>query len=282
MNLSLELAAIGALFGSGLALVALGLRPATRNQESTRSNRFRLPVITLKPVHALSLLAGLGALVVTKWPMAVPLGAAAVLGLEGLGGKPSRTSIARLEAVAIWTEMLRDTLAGAAGLSQALIATAGTVPGEIAQPIGRLASQLSAGVSAESAIRELADALEDPAGDMIAAALLLATRERAQKLGDLLSALARSTREEVTMRLRIEASRASSRTAVRMVTGFSLALFALMAVFARSYLSPYHSALGQVVLGLVGILFGLGLWLMASMIRPKPLPRLGLAGVADK
>lgn len=280
MVLSLELTALGALLGSGLALVLLGLRPAeaTARKSDPGSRTARL---TLKPVHAVSLLVGLGALVVTRWPMAVPLGAAAVLGLEGLGGRPSRASIAKLEAVAVWTEMLRDTLAGAAGLSQALIATASTVPPEIAGPVGRLASQLSAGVSAESAIRELADALADPAGDMIAAALLLASRERAQKLGELLGALARSTREEVTMRLRIEASRASSRTAVRMVTGFSLALFALMAVFARSYLSPYHSVLGQMVLGVVGILFGLGLWLMASMVRPKPLPRLQLAGARE-
>ena len=80
------------------------------------------------------------------------------------------------------------------------------------------------------------------------------------------------------MRLGVEASRASSRTAVRMITGFSFGLLALMAVFARSYLSPYRSAGGQLVLGFVGCLYGLGLWLMSIMVRPRTFPRLPIIG----
>ena len=64
---------------------------------------------------------------------------------------------------------------------------------------------------------------------------------------------------------------------MRMITGFSFGLLALMAIFARSYLDPYRTASGQVVLVFVGCLYGLGLWLMARMIRPKPFPRLPIA-----
>jgi Flp pilus assembly protein TadB len=102
----------------------------------------------------------------------------------------------------------------------------------------------------------------------------MAASERAQRLTDLLGALAESTRDEVAMRLGVEASRASARTAVRMITCFSFGLLALMAVFARSYLAPYGTAEGQLVLAIVGCLYGLGLWMMVIMVRPKPFPRL--------
>lgn len=217
---------------------------------------------------------GLLALVVTRWPMALPLGALAVLGLRGLGGGPAGPVIARLEAIAGWTEMLRDTLAGAAGLTQAIVATAAIAPAAVREPVAVLAARLAAGVPLERALRDLALDLDDPAGDVVVASLLLAATERAQRLGDLLGALASATREEVAMRQAVEASRASARSAVRTVTGCSFALVVLMAVFARSYLAPYHSLGGQVVLGVVGVIFGLGLWMMSAMVRPEPVPRL--------
>jgi tellurite resistance protein TehA-like permease len=72
----------------------------------------------------------------------------------------------------------------------------------------------------------------------------------------------------------MEEARASARTSVRMITGFSFGLLGLMAVFARSYLSPYRTADGQLVLAVVGCIYGLGLWLMEVMVRPRPFSRL--------
>jgi tight adherence protein B len=86
--------------------------------------------------------------------------------------------------------------------------------------------------------------------------------------------LATTIREQVTMRLRIEASRASARTAVRTIAGFSVGFLVLLAVFAHSYLEPFASLDGQAVLALIGGLFFLGLWLMARMARPRSLERL--------
>jgi hypothetical protein len=124
------------------------------------------------------------------------------------------------------------------------------------------------------ALRIFAEELADPAADVVVATLLLAASERAQRLGDLLGALAASTREEVTMREGVEASRSSARSAVRTVTGFSFGFLGLMAVFGRPYLAPYRAFDGQVALAVVGVLFGSGLWLMAVMVRPRPSPRL--------
>ena len=220
---------------------------------------------------------GLVAFLVTRWPVAIPLGALGVLGVRGLGAGPAGQVITRLEAIASWTEMLRDTLAGAAGLTQALIATAPICPEAIREQVSALANRLSSGAGLTSALRSFADELGDPASDVVVAALLMAATERAHRLGDLLGALAESTREEVVMRQAVEAARASSRSAVRTVTGFSFGFLGLMVLFAHSYLAPYSGAEGQGVLVVVGVLFGLGLWLMAVMVRTRPVPRLFIA-----
>jgi len=218
--------------------------------------------------------AGLLAFSLTGWPMGLPIGALAVLCVPGLAARRATNVIERLEAIGSWTEMLRDTLAGASGLTQALLATAAIAPRPIREEVGALETRLANGVALTVALRAFAEELEDPAGDVVVAALLMAATERAQRLGDLLGALAESTREEVAMRQGVEASRSSARSAVRTVTGFSFGFLAFMAVFARPYLAPYHSLGGQLVLGVVAMLFGLGLCLMAVMVRPRRASRL--------
>jgi Flp pilus assembly protein TadB len=69
------------------------------------------------------------------------------------------------------------------------------------------------------------------------------------------------------MRLRVEASRASARSGVRMVICFSLGFVALLTIAARSYLAPFGSVNGQIVLVLVGILYAAGLTLMVRLVR---------------
>ncbi len=277
------LATVGTFLGAGLVLVASGIgllplcpsRPRFADDEwsetrpGSRSSK-RRPRRDLAVAGVCSLVA----LVVTRWPMAVPHVDLAVLGSRGVAGGATKTTIERLEAVAAWTEMLRDTLAAAAGLTQAVMATAPIAPRPLRPSVAALAARLNAGVAIVPALAQLAEDIGDPAADTVVACLIMAASERAQRLTDLLGALAEATRDEVAMRLGIEASRASARTAVKMITGFSFGLLGLMAVFARAYLSPYSSAEGQLVLAIVGCLYGLGLWMMAVMTRPKSLPRL--------
>lgn len=248
--------------------VGRGLRAASvgRAHHATRQARTRRAVTAV--------LAGTIALLVTRWPISFLLAGSLALGLRGLGGGPAKPVIAKLEAIASWTEMLRDTLAGAAGLGQALTATGGIAPLAIRGPVRALAAGLASGTPLPASLLRFAEEVDDAAADVVVASLLMAATERAQRLGDLLGALAISTREEIAMRQRVEAARASARSAVRTVTGFSVGLFALMAAFAHRYLAPYSSVSGQVVLGVVGVVFGLGLWLMSAMIRPRPVARL--------
>ncbi len=193
---------------------------------------------------------------------------------RGLRGAPASASIARLEGIATWAEMLRDTLSGAAGLSQAIAATSRTAPNTIRPAVEALSGRLASGVHARDALSAFGEDVADRSADTIVAALCMASEQRAQRLGDLLSALATTIREEVGMRLRIEASRASARTAIRTVAGFSLAFLSLLALLARSYLAPFSTAQGQVVLLLVGAFFAGGLWLMTKMAEPKTGGRL--------
>jgi Flp pilus assembly protein TadB len=154
-----------------------------------------------------------------------------------------REATRRTEAVAVWTELLRDTLSASAGLAQAIVATAEVAPDEMRLPVSHLADRIMSGVSMDDALRLFAREVDDPSAADVVNALRLAATSRAQRLVELLSALAESTRDEVTMRLKVEASRASARSGVRTVIVFSIGFVVLLMLVARSYLAPSaHSA----------------------------------------
>jgi hypothetical protein len=214
---------------------------------------------------------------VTGWPVAVPIAGVAAYALPKLFALTSGVvAIGKIEAIATWTEMLQGTLAAAAGLGQAIIATSAISPLPIRSAATRLSAQLKVGINPREALLQFADEVADPCADRVVCALLLAVTSRAQQLGDLLTSLADSTREEVVLRLRIETSRASVRSGVRTVLVFSIAFASGLALFAHSYLSPFGTAAGQVVLAMVALLYGSGLTLMVWLARPpKPVRLLG-------
>jgi Flp pilus assembly protein TadB len=215
------------------------------------------------------------ATVITRWPVAFPIGVIATLGLPSLFGQTSAAlSVTKLEAIATWTEMLHSTLAASAGLNQAIMATAPMSPVPIRPATLALAGRLRAGMYNKDALILFAEEVADPSTDRVVCALILASSSRAQRLGDLLGALADSTREDVAVRLRIETSRASSRSGVRTVIVFSVAFAAVLAVLAHSYLAPFGTPTGQVILVAIGALYAAGLTLMVRMTKPRPPVRL--------
>jgi hypothetical protein len=81
-------------------------------------------------------------------------------------------------------------------------------------------------------------------------------------LRDVLGALAASAREELDMRRRIEASRRSTRRSVQIVVGVTLGVAGLLILLNRTYVEPYGTFVGQLVLVVVIALFGGGVvWL---------------------
>jgi Flp pilus assembly protein TadB len=224
---------------------------------------------------ALACAVGAVATVVTRWPVAFPIVVVATLGLPSLFGQTSTAlSVSKLEAIATWTEMLHSTLAASAGLNQAIMATAPMSPDPIRPATLALAGRLRAGMYSKDAMVLFAEEVADPSADRVVCALILASSARAQHLGDLLGTLADSTREDVALRLRIETSRASPRSGIRTVIVFSVAFAAALALLAHSYLVPFGTPTGQVILVAIGALYTAGLWLMVRMAKPPAPVRL--------
>ena len=159
--------------------------------------------------------------------------------------------MARLEALATWTESLRDTIAGAVGLEQAIPASLRAAAPSLRDPLARLVDRLHTRVPMPDALRRFADDLDDPGADLIIAALIINARLRGPGLRDLLGALSASVREELDMRRKVNAERRSTRRSAQIVVGVSVGLALGLAVFNHSYVHTYDSPLGQLVLVVV-------------------------------
>ena len=155
--------------------------------------------------------------------------------------------IARTEALATWAEQLRDTIAAASGLREAIAATAAVAAPSIAGPVRELEIRLRS-ERFDTAVRRFATVVDDPIADKIAVALLIASERRGQRLTDVLSEVARAAREQAEMQMRMEAARARIYTQAVTVTTVLIGMFVIMIVFSRDYLVAYDSLTGQLVL----------------------------------
>jgi Flp pilus assembly protein TadB len=219
----------------------------------------------------LAVLAGLVMLAITRWPVAALAAAAAVIFVPKVTAtRAARQRTARLEGLEQWTRRLSDLLTASRGLEDALEVSARTAPAAVAGPVTALARRLSARVGTEEALRAFAAEIDDPAGDRIAAALIIATGQRGGAAGGVLSALAEILASDVAARREIEAERAQHRTTLRWIIAF-IGGFTVFAIVNRSYSAPYGSVAGQIVLALVALLYAAGLgWLHRLGTIPGP------------
>jgi Flp pilus assembly protein TadB len=217
--------------------------------------------------------AGVLAVLITDWIVAAPLAAMLVLALPRLlgGTKDQERQAGRIDALAGWTEALRDTLAAAAGLEQAILATARTVAPPIRPQITALAARLGNGERLVPCLRILAEELADPTADLVINALIAASEHQARQLAALLGRLAHIARARVEMRQRVETSRARTKTTMRVIT-VTFAVFAGgLILLNRPFLRPYDSPSGQLVLLVIGGVFvGAFTWLRAMARMPEP------------
>jgi Flp pilus assembly protein TadB len=220
--------------------------------------------------------AGLAAGLLTRWPVAV-LAAAGLVGswrwLFGAAGAQA-AAISRLEALATWTESLRDTVAGAVGLEQAIPATVDGAGSAIRLALLRLRGRLQARLPLTGALYELAEELDDPSADLVVAALILNAGLRGPGLQATLGALAAAAREQLDMRRRVEAGRRGVRQGARIVAGVTVGFVAVLATVNRSYLAPYGTPVGQLVLAAVVGMFAAGFGLLHRLSTVEPTARL--------
>ncbi|MCK9904199.1 hypothetical protein CC117_25660 [Parafrankia colletiae] len=256
--------------GIGLWLAGTGTAPFTaaiRAWAGRRSAGLSRQARAARATGALA--AGLAVGLLTGWPVAAALAALAVVIVPGLlsAGRAEHAHTDRMEAIAVWTEMLRDTLAGAAGLEQAIRATAPITPAPIRAEVVHLATALDAGVRLPDALTEFADELDDPTADLVVAALVMAASRQARHLADLLGRLASATRDQTALRLRTLAGRARIRTATRVIATTTLAMAFGLVVLSPAFVEPYDNAAGQLVLLGVAGLFAAGLAWLSRMGR---------------
>ena len=262
----------GAGVGLGLLSVIVGWRGVDLPRPARDSARPKVARANLRIGLAVGAAVVVGA--ATGWPVGALLAALAGWGAPGLlaGAKGGTLAVARIEAIAGWAEMLRDTMAGAAGLEQAIVATATVAPLPIRAEVVTLATRLE-GERLAPALRAFADEVADPTCDLVVAALILAAEHQAQRLGELLGSLAQAARDQATMRLRVEAGRARTRTSVRVIVGATGGLALGLAILNRGYLAPYDTAVRQLVLLLVGGVFAAAFMWLARMTRPATVER---------
>lgn len=266
----------GALIVAGIIGVILGLQPSAAPEKRPASRRVRR-LQTLDRPSRLLLLGGVGAgltaWLVTGWMLAVIAVPAAAVGLPMLLSAGSAASrIQRLEGMEEWTRSLAGVLTVGVGLEQALVATLRSTPAPIAPEVTRLVARLRARWVTEDALRAFADELDDSTGDLIAANLILGARRRGAGLSSVLEGLAESVAADVRARRQVEADRAKPRATARWVTLISFGVLVILAI-SGSYVAPYKSPFGQVILiSLLSAYVATLLW-MKRMALGRNLPR---------
>lgn len=259
----------GGVIGLGCLISLVGARgqrlvsPISNSQRS-RKRRIR-PAMLIAPIVG-------GVVYVFSGWVIIGLVTCVVIGLvPGIGARPTyrRDEQVLVEAIASWTEQLRDTLAGSHGLEQVIIATAPHAPLAIAPAVERLSIFISYG-SLSDGLRRFAEDVDHPTADFVTAALVTASQHQARDIGLLLGHLAQCARDEGRMRTRVWVGRARTRSAVRIITSV-VSLFVLgLFIFNRDYLKPYSSVSGQFILGAILAGFAIALLMMHKMSQIEP------------
>ena len=274
----------GALLVGGLLLAGYGVVPTeapARPAVSRRSRRWRTVLPGAVPAtgrqrlqYVTAAAAAVTVWLVSGWPVGAAIAGLAVVGIPWLLRQFSagNAQIERLEALQEWVRRTSDVIAAGGGLEQTLIRSARTAPEPIRVQVHTLTARLQARWPTSRALLAFADDLDDAAGDLVVAALLLGAELRGPGLARVLTELARSLSEDVTMRRKIEADRAKPRANARWLL---LITFGASAVAAMNgtYIAPYGTAVGQLVLAAIaGMIVGCLLW-MRKLTRPAPTPR---------
>lgn len=276
---------LGAVVGGGIFLLVLAVvgvpqrdpskPPLFRRRTSAREGTLRL---------ARGVGVGVLTLVLSHWVVAgVGIGLLAAYWDRVAGdARGEKLGIARLEALASWTESLRDTIAGAIGLEQAIPATTANAGAAIRPSLNLMVDRLRIREPLPDALLAFAEDLDDPSADVICSALVLNARLRGPGLRDVLTALAQSTREELDMRRRIESSRKSIRRSVQIVLVIVLSVMGGLTVFNHDYVKAYDSGLGQLVLLVVALIFFGGLMWLRRLATPEKTGRFLVVTSADR
>lgn len=277
--------AILCALGIGLGILWI-VRELNRTPEQQRTNaKARLaPWDQLKkrlgPSHALMLLIGVvGGLLLfarTGWLVTLIAVPAAAMLLPPLFGQSRQLKdIAQLEALESWSRSLSGLLGtGSTTLTGAIVSSLPNAPEAIRPQLNNLVVRLNSRWTHKRAFKALANELDDPTADLLAAHLILASKIKASGLQDALDDLAQTIFEEIRQRREIDAARETNRTTAKWVTIFTLGTMVTAATFLADFFSVYQTPIGQGILTLIiGAYAGALKW-MHSLTKPDRPPRI--------
>jgi tight adherence protein B len=264
----------GLFVGVGLWLLVTGALRVERPQRPSTGARLRdrLTRGTGYRFAAAAVVAVVVA-VVTRWPVAALLAgmfsyaAPTLLG----GSRAEAASMAKLEAIASWTEALRAALRSYAGIEQAIKDTAELAKPPLHTHTRRLTAALAAGVRLPAALTSFKADVDHHAADLVATSLRKAAATHTGNLAAQLGWLAQAVRDRVAAMQRVETTRTEAKTSARLVIIIVVVVGIGLYVFNRPLLAPYGSPAGQVVLLLVGAIWtGAAVWLQKLTRIPEP------------
>ncbi len=273
---------LGAVLGAGLALgLLLAVGGWLGVLDRPRRERRRLHVDRIVMRCGLAITGAALAAWWTRWLVAaVAVGVVGWLAPSFVGLRASRRrQLARSEAIAIWAEMLRDLLVSNAGLHEAIGKSARVAPAAIRDEVRALYVRAQRG-DLSAALTRFADEMDDAIADTVVTALQIAEQRAVSDLGEMLAAVATSTRETVAMQLRINASRARTYRTAQLIAGIVAFFVGAMVITNRSYLEPFGTMTGQIVLAGVCLVVAGAVWSMVALSRPARAERLLRVGRA--
>jgi tight adherence protein B len=269
----------GALCGAGLWLGVLGVLGRFRftpPSGAARVGKKRGRWFTGTPRQLLGALAIGGITVgVTKWWSLFPI---IVGGTAMFGGRFSKrgdvtSSMQAGEALAVWCERVRDTLAAGAGVTAAFHAAARSSHASLAGPATRLAERASSSGVAP-ALLEFGTEVNHPSADSMVMALMLAEQRGGKELISLLASEVESIRHELAVEREEDAVRSRYRTGVRIIVTVMLVSIQVFRLLSRSFLAPYDSFAGQIVLFVLGLIVLAALGRLAQLSQRSERERL--------
>lgn len=261
---------------AGLLLIVLALqRRAVGEGPGWRFWPGRL-TLTSSLLRTALLGVGCGALLwlASGWPVylfAVPVIAITLPAL--LGTDQTQTQLRRLDALESWTRNLAGLTVAGASLEQTIAASLPSTDQAIREQVAALVARINARWHTASALRAFAAEIADPSCDLLVMHLLLAERMRGPGLSGALDDLATAIAHEVRARRAIATDRAKPRQNSRIITVTTLVLLAALPL-AGSFMEPYRSATGQLLLTGWLALYVLILVWMRRTCAERPAPRL--------
>lgn len=263
---------LGVTFGGSLVLLAAAWRGWTPKPRG-RSRLLSGASPASRKRAAWAAVLAVAVALVSRWPVAaVAAGALVYLWPSMFGGaRVTAGHLARLEALATWTESLRDSIAGSIGLEEAIRHSVATAPAALSRELERLDGRLRVQVPLREALADFAADLKDASADLVIAALIMNSTLRGPGLVEVLGQLAVASREEIDMRRKVEVESKSLRRTAMTVVWVLIVLGGALTVFSRAYVAPYGTVLGQTVLLLVLAIVASGLmWIRSAATIRTP------------